>query len=80
MDKLGGVSMSGLLDDLFRKMMELGIAKPPRLEQTDLVIEMTEDEFKEATTRALPPQQRDSISIKFVNGKMIIRVKLFGGR
>jgi len=72
--------MSGLLDDLFKKMMELGITKPPKLEQTDLVIEMTEDEFKEATTRALSPQQRDSIFIKFVNGKMIIRVKLFGGR
>ena len=72
--------MSGLLDDLFKKMMELGITKPPKLEQSDLVIEITEQEFKEATTRALMPQQRDAISIKFVNGKMIIRVKLFGGR
>jgi len=80
MGKLGGVSMSGLLDDLFRKMMELGITKPPKLEQTDLVIEISEEEFRNATTRTLTPQQRDAISIKFLNGKMIIRVKLFGGR
>ena len=72
--------MSGLLDDLFRKMMELGITKPPKLEQTDLVIEISEEEFRNATTRTLTPQQRDAISIKFLNGKMIIRVKLFGGR
>ncbi len=72
--------MSGLLDDLFRKMMELGITKPPHLEQTDLVIEITEDEFKKATTKTLSPQQRDAIDVRFVNGKMIIRVKLFGSR
>jgi len=80
MDELRGDIMAGLLDDLFKKMMELGITKPPKLEQTDLVIEISEEEFKNATTKMLSPQQRDSITVKFVNGKMIIRVKLFGGR
>jgi len=80
MDELKGDNMAGLLDDLFKKMMELGITKPPKLEQSDLVIEITEEEFKNATTKMLSPQQRDSITVKFVNGKMIIRVKLFGGR
>jgi len=80
MDELRGDIMAGLLDDLFKKMMELGITKPPKLEQTDLVIEITEEEFKNATTKVLTPQQRDAISIKFLNGKMVIRVKLFGGR
>jgi len=80
MDELEVVEMAGLLDDLFKKMMELGITKPPKLEQSDLVIEITEEEFKNATTKMLSPQQRDAIQVKFVQGKMIIRVKLFGGR
>ena len=77
MGELEVVQVAGMLGDLFRQMNTLGLAVTPQLVQNELVIEITESEFKEATTRNLDPRARDAITIQFKEGKMIIRIKLF---
>jgi len=69
--------MSGMLGDLFKQMNMLGLASRPQLMQNELVIEITEDEFKNATTKNLDPRAKEAISIQFKEGKMVIRIKLF---
>ena len=69
--------MSGLLSDFIKKSMELGIPIKPVLDKDSIVIEISEREFYEAVTRGLSEQQKKAIQIRFVEGKMIIRVKLW---
>ena len=69
--------MSGLLSDLLKQMMSMGLRGTPQLQQNELIIEFTEDEFKEATTKGLDPRFKDAIKIEFRDGKMRIRVRLF---
>ncbi|RLG84146.1 MAG: hypothetical protein DRO39_07795 [Thermoprotei archaeon] len=69
--------MSGMLGDLFKQMGALGLTARPQLVQNELVIEITQEEFKNATTRNLDPRARDAISIQFEKGKMIIKIRLF---
>jgi len=71
------MKVAGMLGDLFKQMNTLGLAVTPQLIQNELVIEISEREFKEATTRNLDPRARDAISIQFKEGKMVIRIKLF---
>ena len=69
--------MSGILDDLFKQMMQSGMPFKPQLVQNELVIEISQQEFYEATTRNLDPRYKQAIKIEFHEGKMVIRVRLF---
>ena len=67
----------GLLSDLLKQMMNIGLKGKPQLNQNELVIEFTEEDFLEATTKNVDPRFKQSIKIEFQQGKMIIRIKLF---
>mgnify|MGYP000256369748 CR=1 FL=1 len=69
--------MSGMLGDLIKQMSAMGLMAKPQLMQNELVITFTEQEFLEATSRGLDARAKNNISIKFQDGKMIIKIKLF---
>ena len=69
--------MAGMLGDLFNQMGALGLAAKPQLAGNELVIEITQEEFKQATTRNLDARARDAINIEFKEGKMVVRIRLF---
>lgn len=71
------MSQDGILGELLKRSMLSGIPLKPAIINNELVIEFTEQEFFEATTKDLDPRIRQYLSIKFENGKMIIRVRLF---
>lgn len=66
----------GILGELFKQMMEMGIPVKPRMENNEIVIEFTEREILEATTKNIDPRFRNNISIRLENGKMTIRIRL----
>jgi hypothetical protein len=66
----------GVLSQLFRQINVAGLPIKPQLIQNELVIEFTEEEFKEATTKDLDPRMKQAIKIEFRDGKMVIRVRL----
>ena len=67
----------GLLSDIVKQLSQMGLSIKPTLVNNELTIVFTEQEFKEATTRGLDPRAKEAITIKFENGKMIIKIKLF---
>jgi len=69
--------MSGLLGDLFKQFNLLGIKSKPELLNNELVITITEQEFKEVVFKGLDERAKNNISIELKDGKMIIKVKLF---
>lgn len=69
--------MSGMLGDLLKQMSMLGLKAKPELIGNELTITFTEEEFLNATTKGLDDRAKNSISIKFQDGKMIIKIKLF---
>ena len=67
----------GLLSGFIKQAMQLGLPIKPQLIQDRVVIEISEDEFKEAVTKGLTDSQKKAIKIEFREGKMVITVKLF---
>lgn len=68
---------SGLLAELLRRSAISGISFKPTIANNELIVEITEQEFLDATTKDLDPRVKQYISLKFTEGKMVIRVKLF---
>ena len=69
--------MSGILGELFKQAQLTGLPIKPQLINNELVIEFTENEFKEITTKNLDPRFKENIRIEFKEGRMVIKVKLF---
>ena len=69
--------MSGLLGELFKQFNIMGIKSKPELLNNELVITITEQEFKEVVFKGLDERAKNNISIELKDGKMIIKVKLF---
>ncbi len=69
--------MAGVLGQLFKQITSLGIPIKPTFQQNELVIEISQQEFFEATTKNLDPRFKNAIKIEFHEGKMVIRVRLF---
>ena len=67
----------GLLTTFLERLQGLGISSMPQLKDKWMTIEITEQDFYNATTRNLRPEQREAIRIKFVEGKIIISIKVF---
>ncbi len=68
---------SGLLTDLFKRMRALGFGKQPHFENNSIIIEMSEEEFKQVVLANMPQQQRDAVSIEFRDGKLRIIIRLW---
>jgi len=69
--------MSGILGDIFGQLQKLGISAKPQLAQNEIVITMTEEEFKNMALANVDERAKQYISIEFRDGKMTIRVRLF---
>mgnify|MGYP000406751283 FL=1 len=69
--------MSGLLGELFKQFNIMGIKSKPELLNNELVITITEQEFKEVVFKGLDERAKNNISIKLEDGKIVIKVKLF---
>jgi len=69
--------MGGLLSELIKQANNIGLSLRPQLTSNEIVLEFTEKEFLEATTKGIDPKHKDAINIKFENGKMVIRIRLF---
>lgn len=69
--------MSGILSDMMKQLSLAGLNLKPELLNNELTITFTEDDFIQATTKGLDERARNSISVKFMEGKMVIKIKLF---
>jgi len=69
--------MSGLLGDLFKNLQAMGVRATPTMTQNEIVLTITEEEFKNMALKGVDDRAKQNISIKFEEGKMIIRVRLF---
>ena len=69
--------MSGILGDLFKKMMESGLVTRPQLQQNELVLEIDENTFKNWLISGVPEQHRNHINVEIKEKKILIKIKLF---
>lgn len=69
--------MSGLLSDMMKQLNVAGLNLKPELQNNELTITFTEDDFIQATTQGLDDRAKNSISVKFMEGKMVVKIKLF---
>jgi len=69
--------MSGLLGELFKQFNIMGIKSKPELLNNELVITITEQEFKEVVFKGLDERAKNNINIKLEDGRIVIKVKLF---
>ena len=72
-----GEKSGGLLGGVFGQLQKLGISARPQLIQNEIVITMTEEEFKNMALTNVDQRAKDNITIEFRDGKMTIRVRLF---
>lgn len=68
--------MSGIISQIFKRAVELGLPITPQVAENKLVIEITERELKEIVLKDLAPTLRDAIEIKIIEGRIIVSVKL----
>jgi len=71
------MSGTGLLGDMFKNLRALGLTVMPQLQQNELVLEITEEDFKKMALGNLDERAKNSITIKFTEGKAIIKIRLF---
>lgn len=71
----------GLLADLLKTTPLAGLNITPNLMQRDIVFEITPEQLKNAILSApgstLDQRARDSITVEFHEGKMVIKIRLF---
>jgi len=72
---------SGILSGFFKNTPLAGLGVLPRLEQRELTIELTEQQFKELAFSGMKPEDKaramQSIDVKIEQGKIVIKVRLF---
>jgi hypothetical protein len=73
--------VQGLLSGMMQGTPFAGLNLQPQMSQKDIIIELTPQQLKDSILSApgsnLDARAKDAISIEFVPGKMIIRIRLF---
>jgi hypothetical protein len=71
----------GLISGLFKGTPLSGLGLTPKILERDLIIEMTEQQFKDLVFSGMKPEDKSramqSIDIKIGDGKITIKVRLF---
>jgi hypothetical protein len=71
----------GLLSSLFKGTMLSNIGLRPQVMDKDIVIEISEQQFKEMVFSGFTGENRtralNSVDIKLLEGKIIVKIKLF---
>ena len=70
-------SLEGLLSGVLGKTPLAGLGITPKLQQRDIIIELTAEQFKNAVLSGLREDQKRAISVEFHEGKMTIRIRLW---
>jgi hypothetical protein len=72
---------AGLLSGFFKNTPLAGLGVLPKLEQKELTIELTEQQFKDLVFSGMKPEDKaratQCIDVKIEQGKIIIKVRLF---
>ena len=72
---------SGILSGFFKNTLLAGLGVLPKLEQKELTIELTEQQFKDLVFSGMKPEDKaratQCINIKIEQGKIVIKVRLF---
>jgi hypothetical protein len=82
---MGELAMSevpeGLISGILKGTPLSGLGIAPKMLDRDLIIEMTEQQFKDMVFSGMKPEDKSramqSIDIKIGEGKIIIKVRLF---
>lgn len=73
--------MSGLLDEIFKGSPLAGLGVIPQIGQKEIVIELSESQFKELVFSGMKAEERERamrfIDVAIKEGKIIVRVRLF---
>jgi len=69
--------ISGLLKGILGGTPLAGMGIAPQLQQKDIILEITEAQFKDIALQTVEQRAKDSISIEFHEKKMVIRIRLF---
>jgi hypothetical protein len=71
----------GLLTGFFKNTPLAGLGVLPKLEQKELTIELSEQQFKDLVFSGMKPEDRaratQCIDVKIEQGKIVIKVRLF---
>jgi hypothetical protein len=72
---------SGLLSGFFKNTPLAGLGVLPKLEQKELTIELSEQQFKDLVFGGMKPEDKaramQCIDVKIEQGKIVIKVRLF---
>jgi hypothetical protein len=72
---------SGLLSGFFKNTPLAGLGVLPKLEQKELTIELSEQQFKDLVFSGMKPEDKaramQCIDVKIEQGKILIKVRLF---
>jgi hypothetical protein len=72
---------SGLLSGFFKNTPLAGLGVLPKLEQKELTIELSEQQFKDLVFSGMKPEDKaraiQCIDVKIEQGKIVIKVRLF---
>jgi hypothetical protein len=71
----------GLLSGLFKGSMLGNLGLRPQLLDRDIVVEITEEQFKQMVLSGFTGESREralsSVDIKILDGKIVVKIKLF---
>lgn len=68
---------AGLLSEVFKKFSALGITTAPQIVQDTVVIELKQDELKNAVLTGVDEKVKNAINFELHEGKLIIKIKIF---
>jgi len=74
---LGELKMSGILGELIKRMNAVGLSMTPKVEQNELKLEFSEQEFQNAILKNMDERAKQSIKIELHEGKLVIKVRLW---
>ena len=74
---MGELKMEGLLSQIFRNTPLAQLNITPQLVNRDLVITLTEEQFKQLILSGLDERGRRAVDIKLEQGRLIIKIRLF---
>ncbi len=71
-----GEAVEGIIKGAFKGTPLAGLNVIPKLDQQDLIIELTEQQFRDMVLANTDERAKKSIDIKISEGKIIIKVRL----
>lgn len=68
---------AGILKNLISGMTIPGTSLQPRVEGNEIIIELDEKQLAELMFRDVDPRYKPSLSLRVLDGRVVIRIKLW---